>query len=194
MSTKHPNTRLWDAMNKYPPDFVEMEKAVLDGANINYGKEDGDNSLLSGLFQHYLFYKTDGDYFDKDFLKKAHSEGRDGRYLPQIVKFFLRNGYNASIYGPMDLACLAYSSFDHYAIECAALLIDAGADVSGMPDEYDPETVVECAWDVMRLLTDYGQLGEYCAEAIEASRNLARYYEDRLNEKTKQNDKDEENL
>lgn len=110
--------RLQEAASAYPPDFEKMEQLLRDGADINAYTED--DTLLSELICGYsVDYEEEG-------------EERDGRYLPELVRFFIEHGYAAEerggAHGGQALQALSWASYDRYILDAAKLLLDAGAD------------------------------------------------------------------
>ena len=121
-----------DACNEYPPDFAKIEKLMERCTDLSIlSEEDPEENMLSDIILWY----PDSD--------EACPE-RDGRYLPQIVKLFLKHGFdvsrNGGLVGAKCLSNLMISSGDVYAIEAEKLLLDAGADPT---IRFDGETVIE---------------------------------------------------
>ena len=121
------------AVHAYPPDWDTIKRLIERGVDVNEGIYSGP---VLGLIYH--------DYLDEvvGFERKSdeagwksviQSRGIDGRYLPEITRYFLDHGFDVNrydhAYGAESLYYLAQSSYDDYAVECAKMLLDAGADV-----------------------------------------------------------------
>lgn len=124
--------QLRDACNEYPPDFVKIERLMEQCTDLSIvSEEDPEENMLSDII---LWYPN---------THEACPE-HDGRYLPQIVKLFLKHGFDVGRengrVGGMCLSNLTISSGDIYAIEAEKLLLDAGADPT---IRFDGETVIE---------------------------------------------------
>lgn len=139
-----------DACNEYPPDFEKIERLMEQCEDLSIvSREDSKDNMLSNII---LWYPEIGEL-------RVHCENctdkscdgcplnypdYDGRYLPQIVKLFLKHGFDVTrdngLVGRMCLGNLTFSSRDTYVIEAEKLLLNAGAD----PMIYlDGETVVQ---------------------------------------------------
>ena len=139
-----------DACNEYPPDFEKIERLMEECEDLSItSREDPKDNLLSNII---LWYPEIGEL-------RVHYENctdescdgcslnypdYDGRYLPQIVKLFLKHGFDVTrdngLVGRMCLYSLTFASNDVYMIEAEKLLLSAGAD----PMIYiDGETAVQ---------------------------------------------------
>ena len=143
---------LLNESRKIPPDFLRMKQLIDDGADINAA--DYDETLLSELMLGYPNEEelpnecngcnTEIKGSDCDDCSICNPQNLEGRFLPELVRFFLDNGYDVTrdngAHGGKALKNLSWSSYDEYIIDAAKLLLHAGAD-----PEYKEEddTVVE---------------------------------------------------
>lgn len=139
------------AANKMPPDYATMEELLSEGVDINTYDEDDDSTFLSDAFEYYILDRLDYNVGD-DWKAQAVQRGIDGRYLPDLTRFFLNHGYDVNMnhhgHGGKALLGLIHSSYDNYALEAAKILLEAGADVNYVEykDDYPYEDVAESAW------------------------------------------------
>ncbi len=182
---QYPSVRLQDAIFKYPPDWEAMEEAVKAGADVNMCyEEDGDDTYLSELYFVYVQTKIGILEEGEDWKKVATEKGIDGQYLPRITKFFLDHGFdvnrNHHAHGGMALYNLLFSSYDGYMLECARLLLDAGADLFYHPyGEY--EDIIDCVyseWDFYNGNDTMGESDDVKAKALEKMVELLEAYAD----------------
>ena len=132
----------------YPPNFEPLQEALNNGLNINVYDKDADYDMQDTLLSYVLDYYGDGI--------------QDGKYMSNIVKFFLDKGYdvnaNNGLHGALALKSFVYSlTCDKYSIESAKLLLDAGADpFIPLYDDNDPVSAYEVAsehdWDNRGLI------------------------------------------
>lgn len=160
---------LLDECQKYPPDFEKIQQLIDEGADVN--ASDDDDNMLSYLFFAY----TDDllvDYLIKNGRKKEINNYQgdkifDCRYLPQIVRLFLENGFDVNKianpggkypcpYGGTALADLAYAGGDEHCVEVAKLLLDAGIEKEKMVNA-DNESL-------KNHFLEYGDQTYYCDE------------------------------
>lgn len=157
---QYPSVRLQDAIFKYPPDWEAMEEAVKAGADVNMCyKDDSDDTYLAELYFCYVQNKIGILEENEDWHTVAKKNAIDGQYLPRITKFFLDHGFdvnrNHHAHGGMALYRLLFSSYDGYMLECARLLLEAGADLFFHPfGEY--ENVISCACSEMDFYNENG--------------------------------------
>lgn len=111
---------------RIPPVFDKMKSLIEDGADVNSLSDDladENETPLSLIIQGYS-----QDYIDGD-----------GRYLADVCRFFLENGYqvqaNQGGHGGMCLLNLSWASYDHYVLDAAEVLLAAGADPLYVTDD-----------------------------------------------------------
>ncbi len=149
-----PQVRLYDAMNKIPPDYEEMEAAIKAGADVNAETyEDGD-TLLSETYSFYLEERCFPGKDDWTDWKNVAKEKRiNGWHLPLITKFFIDHGFDVNrgngAYGATALYNLSHSTYDTYSLLTARMLLEAGAD----PD-YKLEGFATVRQEIEDWLTD----------------------------------------
>lgn len=145
--------QLIDACQAYPPDFTAIRRLVMQGADVNaVSANDADDCVLSEIiFGYPEISELRAAYCES--CKDENCVGcsldipdADGRYLPQIIQFFLENGFDVTrdngFAGARVLESLKLSSFDRYILDGCKLLLHAGADpsLSGYTD--DDESVL----------------------------------------------------
>lgn len=112
-------TQLQEAAGAYPPDFETMERLLGEGADINACTDE--ETLLSEVICGY-----------PEMAGGEEVEQRDGRYLPEVVRFFVEHGYEVrrrdGAHGGQALMALSWASYDRYILDAAKILLDAGAD------------------------------------------------------------------
>ena len=97
------NRLLLGACYEYPPDFEKMQKLVDMGADVNARINDS-RGLLFGEMLYFYLSKITGEGVIKydgislveicDILCQGKTvNGRDGRYLFSIIRFFFKNGF-----------------------------------------------------------------------------------------------------
>ena len=136
--------QLIDACRKYPPDFIQIQQLLAQGADVNGASPwDPDDCVLSEIIKGYPEVSELREAYCKSCLDED-CEGcglaileADGRYLPQIIQFFLEHGFDVTAEegrrGAMCLQCLTWSSYDPYILDACRLLLNAGADPSLCP-------------------------------------------------------------
>ena len=145
---------LIEAGKEYPPNYTKMRELLAAGADINAtsAKEKSDESLLSIIILGYpddFGYPETCDNCEKDGEECAECPENfwkdfNGRYLPELCEFFLRNGFN--IHGSNDrfggrcIMNLTWSSYDKYILDATKMLLDAGANPNYKYD--DNETLL----------------------------------------------------
>lgn len=105
-----------------PTDFRRLQELVDNGADVNAA--DPSDPIENVLSMSIMGY--------------AYNSG-DGRDLPELCRFFLRNGFdvhgNGNAAGAICLYNLNWCSYDRYILDAAKVLLDAGADASYRVDE-----------------------------------------------------------
>lgn len=130
--------QLIDACQEYPPDFIKIRGLLAQGADVNaVSASDPDETLLGGIIYAYpqildLQDACEGCEDENCEGCSLHAIDPDGKYLPQIVQFFLENGFDPSREdgraGARALSSLILSSRDLYILDACKLLLSAGAD------------------------------------------------------------------
>lgn len=146
--------QLIGACRAYPPDFVTMRTLVAQGADVNaFSGTRADDCVLSEVLFCYPEVNALRDYCC-GVCKEMSCQGcsldipdADGRYLPQIIQFFLENGFdvtgNHGQAGALALESLKFATKDRYALDACKLLLQAGADPSISPYSDDSESVLD---------------------------------------------------
>lgn len=126
-----------DACNEYPPKLDEIERLMEQCGDLNIvSPEAPEENMLSDIILWYPELRELQVYCEDCGDESCEGCGlageADGRWLPQIVRLFLKHGFdvagNDGMAGRMCLSHLMLSSGDIYAIEAEKFLLDAGAD------------------------------------------------------------------
>lgn len=140
---------LIEAGKEYPPNYEKMLELLAAGANINATstEEDPDESILSTIILGYPEIEA------PEACEHCEKEGKnpcgecldsfegthDGRYLPDICDFFLKNGFDVhgsnNAFGSRCIMNLTWSSYDRYILDATKILLRAGAN----PDYEDED-------------------------------------------------------
>lgn len=148
--------RIVDLMCVEEPDYVAVEELLKQGADINATNADGDESILSEIFEYGEWGNRfkDDQYENlqiKNYTVKEYkqTDPQYGNTMCEIIKFFLAHGFDVTkkggCLGAIVLYDLALSSFDRYMIDATKLLIDAGA--INRPITDDPKDRCETPWN-----------------------------------------------
>ena len=141
--------QLIEAGKEYPPNYEKMRELLAAGANINATstKEDPDESILSTIILGYPEFDHPEicDSCDKDGEEPCADcpenfwKDYDGRYLPDLCRFFLQNGFDVhgsdNTFGSRCIMNLTWSSYDRYILDATKILLRAGAN----PDHEDED-------------------------------------------------------
>lgn len=107
--------KLLDLMAEGNADFVQADKLIALGADINASGDNNDENILSYIILEY----------------RMNHRKNVGKKLYKIVEYFLAKGFdvnkNDGQYGASCLESLIFATFDSYTIDLAKLLFDAGA-------------------------------------------------------------------
>ena len=137
--------KLFEALIQYPPDFEAAQQYIREGADIHACRkdEDGEN-ILAQVILGYPHIDDPGENLTEE-ERDAYWSQFSGRYLPEIVQFFLQNGFDVTLdqqkYGADSLRNLTWSSYDRYILDAAKLLLTAGA--SYTYEDEDGESVID---------------------------------------------------
>lgn len=132
---------LYEALIQYPPNFADAQKLVDMGADIHAkSKSDDDENILAQIILGYPHV----DYPDEELSNeefKAYWSNFDGRYLPQIIQFFLDNGFDVARdhqrYGADCLRNLTWSSYDGFILDATKLLLSVGASYDFTDEDHE---------------------------------------------------------
>ncbi len=112
-------------------DFVQADKLIALGADVNASGENNDENILSYIILEY----------------RMNHRKNVGKKLYRIVEYFLEKGFdvnkNDGRYGSACLDALIFATFDPYTIDLAKLLFDAGARCFFYDDEYSYDALQE---------------------------------------------------
>lgn len=124
--TRELNEKLMQACFEYPPNLEKMQALVDAGANVNARNESGNETLLGDILFSYfemVLSNPDSEYFEIgaagacDILCRGKTiNGRDGRYVDSIIKFFFNNGFDLQkkmMYGEREVL-YAQSFFENF--------------------------------------------------------------------------------
>lgn len=139
------SNKLYEALIAYPPDFGLAQQYIHEGADIHARSKDDDGE---NILAHIILGYPHVDYPDENLSQEerdAYWEQYDGRYLPEIVQFFLANGFDVTLdnqkFGADCLRNLSWSSYDRYILDATKLLLSAGA--SYTYEDEDRESVID---------------------------------------------------
>ncbi len=109
-------------LEKKEVDWDGFERELRKIENINAFDEKYEETILGELVHCDCFYKN-------------------GAMMLEMIKLFLKNGYdvtaNGGRNGAIVLEQLCWSSYDRYIIDCAKVLLDAGAPIDYESDDED---------------------------------------------------------
>ena len=123
--------KLLDLMAEGNADFVQADKLIALGADINAIGDNDDENILSNTILEY----------------RMNHRKNVGKKLYKIVEYFLANGFdvnkNDGQYGVSCLEALTFATYDPYTIDLAKLLLDAGARNVSYDDKRGYDTLHE---------------------------------------------------
>jgi hypothetical protein len=133
------------AVGQYPPDFKMAKDLLAQGANINAEGYLDSETLLSNIIMGYPRDAAMNPCMQckSDECDECLHEYRefDSKFLPEIVRFFIENGYDISKdnnrFGGEALYALCWSSYDSAILDAAKILLDAGADPLYITEDQD---------------------------------------------------------
>lgn len=116
-------------MSNVISDSVSKLSAITDQTPIDW---DAFDSLLKGLEDINAYDEQYEETILSEFISNGESYKR-GFILADVVRHFLAYGYDVSandgLNGGLALRSLCFSSYDHYVLEAAKVLMNAGAPV-----------------------------------------------------------------
>ena len=139
------SNKLYEALVQYPPDFETAQQYLVEGADVHAcNKDDDSENILAQIILGYPHVDYPGDNLTQE-ERDAYWAQFDGRYLPQIVRFFLDNGFDVALdnqkFGADCLRNLTWSSYDPFILDATKLLLAAGA--SYTYEDEDRESVID---------------------------------------------------
>jgi len=128
-------SRLINACRTIPPDFLEIEDLLNQGADPNMQSECG--TVFSTILDFYGMDLGDGEGMDAR---------AGGLYLPDITRLLLKHGADPNILDlcgqSLPLEALFYAAPDQWTLKAAMLLLQAGAD-SNVTDSEERLTLLD---------------------------------------------------
>lgn len=131
-------------MSNIISDSVSKLSAITDQTPIDW---DAFDSVLKGLEDINAY----DEYYEETILSEFIMDGefyKRGFILADVVRHFLACGYDVSandgLNGGLALHSLCWSSYDHYVLEAAKVLMNAGAPVKYRTSGDDPNEEPEC--------------------------------------------------
>ena len=116
-------SKLSAIIEKEPIDWGAFDSVLIGAENINAYDEKYEETLLSEFIM-------EGNFYNRGFI------------LADVVRHFLACGYDVSandgLNGGLALHSLCWSSYDHYILEAAKILMNAGAPVKYRTSDDDP--------------------------------------------------------
>ncbi|MBQ8648130.1 MAG: hypothetical protein IJ484_08320 [Oscillospiraceae bacterium] len=134
--------KLIDLFRSGPPDFAAAQALVDAGADVNAAVP-GDGNVLSECLQGYrdTEHGDDCDRCDPEDGQCVQCPSKNpdpGRAMVEIVRFFLKNGFDPGRDGGRAcracLYALNFSTDDRYMLQAARLLLDAGIRAGWSPE------------------------------------------------------------
>ena len=123
--------KLLDLMAEGNADFVQADKLIAAGADINASSDNNDENILSYIILEY----------------RMNHRKNVGKKLYKIVEYFLSKGFdvnkNDGKYGASCLEAIKFATYDPYTIDLAKLLLDAGARNVSYDDKRGYDTLHE---------------------------------------------------
>ncbi len=117
-------SKLSKITEKTPIDWDAFDSVLKQLEDINVYDDKYEETILSQFLM-------DGDFYKRGFV------------LSDIVRHFLACGYDVSanngLNGGLALHSLCWSSYDHYILDAAKVLMNAGAPVKYKTDDDDPD-------------------------------------------------------
>lgn len=114
-------------MSNIISDSVSKLSAITDQTPIDW---DAFDSVLKGLEDINAYDEHDEETILSEFMMDGEFYKR-GSILADVVRHFLACGYDVSandgLNGGLALHSLCWSSYDHYVLEAAKVLMNAGA-------------------------------------------------------------------
>lgn len=131
-------------MSNIISDSVSKLSAITDQTPIDW---DAFDSVLKGLEDIDAYDEHDEETILSEFIMDGEFYKR-GFILADVVRHFLACGYDVSandgLNGGLALHSLCWSSYDHYVLEAAKVLMNAGAPVKYRTSGDDPNEEPEC--------------------------------------------------
>lgn len=131
-------------MSNIISDSVSKLSAITDQTPIDW---DAFDSVLKGLEDINAYDEHDEETILSEFIMDGEFYKR-GFILADVVRHFLACGYDVSandgLNGGLALHSLCWSSYDHYVLEAAKVLMNAGAPVKYRTSGDDPNEEPEC--------------------------------------------------
>lgn len=156
-------------MNQYPPDFECAKMLLQNGTDINATTDFEGETLLSDIIMYYVDINPCRHCTSKECSDCADNDNEyDHHYLPEIVRFFLKNGYDVTrgngAHGGEALYALCFSTYDKYILDAAKILLDAGADPLYITDTVpEDQNVLDAVdWKYSGCLPVYEDLEQQC--------------------------------
>lgn len=135
---------------RIPPDFVSAAKLV--DTYRNDCEVDGFDILLLKLVREYPLNSQECEECDKDIECVKACPKYTLKHLPEIVRFFLNEGWNHRKYGIGLLSMLLYTTDGKVILETAKMILEIGVD--GTKEDFDrllgyiaeAESYARCSW------------------------------------------------
>ncbi len=176
MNREQLEQKLIYALCRIPPDFVSATKLI--DAYRNDCEADGFDILLLKLVREYPLNSQECEECDKDIECVKACPKYTLKHLPEIVRFFLNEGWNHRKYGVRLLSMLLYTTDGKVILEIAKMILEIGID--GTKEDFDrllgyiaeAESHARCSW--VDCEADADDLAEYYDVVLRASRGEAR--------------------
>lgn len=162
------------ALCEIPPDFLSA-KQLLDAYKNDCGT-DAFNVLLLELVSEYPLNSQECEVCDRDIECVKACPKYTLKHLPEIIRFFLNEGWNHRKYGIGLLSTLLYTTDGKVILEIAKMILET--DIDGTKEDYErllgyieeTESHARCSWVDCEANAD--DLAEYYNVVLKASRGI----------------------
>ena len=163
MNRQQLEQKLIYALCKIPPDFVRAKEFV--DTYRNACEADEFDMLLLKLIGEYPLNSEECEECDKDIECAKTCPKYTLKHLPEIIRFFLNEGWNHQKYGIGLLSVLLYTTDGKIILEIAKMILEIGVD--GTKEDFDrllgyiaeAESHARCSW--VDCEADADDLAEY---------------------------------
>ena len=158
-----------------PPDFRKAKQLIDEYQNVC--EDDAYDLLLLKLVREYPLNSRECESCDRDIECVKECPKYTLKYLPEIVRFFLQEGWNHRKYGMGLLSVLPYTTDGKVIFETAKLICEAGFDAA--QEDFDrllgyiaeAESHSRCSW--VDCEADADDLAEYYDAVLRISEGKA---------------------
>ena len=160
------------ALCRIPPDFVSAKEFI--DAYRNDCESDEFDILLLKLVREYPFNSQECETCDKDIECVKACSQYTLKHLPEIIRFFLNEGWNHRKFGIGLLNMLLYTTDGKVILEIAKMIFESGIDATEEDFMHlldyiaEAERHARCSW--VECEADADDLAKYYDIVLSASR------------------------